>query len=722
MAAQTLVRSRAFALLLLALLAAGAVQQTLVVSEYLREDPFARRLLLDADVYWTWSGDIAAGRLVGATPFLSAPLYAYLLGLVRALGGGLATVYALQGALRLATAALLALCGRRRFSGAVGLAAAGIYLTLTDPAAESCRVLNGTLQAFLAVAALQQMFRVQETPRPGRLWALGALLGVNALANPPMLAAIPLAALWVALAGDRGARRPLRAVPVLAAALLALAPATLHNWLACREVILVSSQAGITFAHGNEPGADGTYFGVPGVSTDRKRQNRDALRMVQAATGRSTWRAVNAYFLRRGLENWAADPGWAVGLAARKAWWFLAGRNYGDIYLPTLERDDGYLDRLTLAPLPVAWCALPALASLVFLGLRRRAPEWLLALLPMAVVCVFWYTPRYRLPAVPMLALLAAWSLERIVAAWRRPSLATAGLALAWVAGLASGPLNAAVGIDRPDGARASYERKLGQAYLEDGRFAQAQIHLERALQLQPDNIDARALLAETFRQRGEAERALPILRELASEAEDNSLVHAFLALTLAEQATKSRDPDLAAEAEAALKDFIAREPDDWQGPWNFGMFLDSFGRLEEAVYQYEEAVRLGSARPEVAMRLAQTRAELLDFYRAQAPSNPSVANALAWRLAAAPDPSAAALDEALRWAQAANEATGYADPDHLDTLALVLAQLGRLQEAVATAEKALEAARAGGRQDLAPDIQERLRDYRARAAYRMER
>ena len=116
------------------LLGVGLLSQTLIVAQQLASDPLALTPVNDARVYWEWAGDIASGKLVGATPFLSAPLYPYLLGILRAFGGGLVAAYVLQAALHLATVALLFRAGERRFGLAAGFTGAALYLALLEPA------------------------------------------------------------------------------------------------------------------------------------------------------------------------------------------------------------------------------------------------------------------------------------------------------------------------------------------------------------------------------------------------------------------------------------------------------------------------------------------------------------------------------------------------------------------------------------------------------------
>ncbi len=78
--------SRRFRLQLAGACLLGLVLQALFRWLEWGADPLARVPLDDAGVYWDWAGAIAGGRLVGDEPFLSAPLYPYFLGLLRALG------------------------------------------------------------------------------------------------------------------------------------------------------------------------------------------------------------------------------------------------------------------------------------------------------------------------------------------------------------------------------------------------------------------------------------------------------------------------------------------------------------------------------------------------------------------------------------------------------------------------------------------------------------
>lgn len=99
-------------------------------------------------------------------------------------------------------------------------------------------------------------------------------------------------------------------------------------------------------------------------------------------------------------------------------------------------------------------------------------------------------------------------------------------------------------------------------------------------------------------------------------------------------------------------------------------------------------------------------------------PGYATVANNLAWLLATHPDARLRDGTEALRHAERAVVLTR-ARPETLDTLAAAQAEAGQAGRAVATAERALSAARAAGNEALAAQVEAHLARYRAGRPWR---
>jgi spermidine synthase len=100
-------------------------------------------------------------------------------------------------------------------------------------------------------------------------------------------------------------------------------------------------------------------------------------------------------------------------------------------------------------------------------------------------------------------------------------------------------------------------------------------------------------------------------------------------------------------------------------------------------------------------------------------PDNVPVLNDLAWLLATTGDVSAEDANKAVKYAQHVCDLTGYKKPEFLDTLAVAYAAAGRFEDAVNTANQAIDIARAGNQEDLANEIQSRMKLYQAGQPYR---
>ncbi len=468
----------------------------------------------DASTYWSWSEEIADGQLVGETPFLSAPLYPYFLGLVRALGGGLLTVFALQLLLRSLTAYFLARIGGR-LGGHLGygLAAAAVFLCLSEPAFYATRVLNVSLQLFTVVVLLYLCMGLRHA-EPKRQLVCGVVLALTILSNPSLLIVLPVFALWLGLRGSGMAQTAL----VVGTCVMCLLPATIHNYLATKdspggsEFIFLSAQAGVTFSHGNAPGANGTYQPLEGVSANRDRQNQDAYDHVFAATGEQGWSHTSSYFLSQGLDYLLGNPGEAIALEFQKLRWFFAGDRYGDLYNISLENADDSFPRPI--PLPSGFLPLPWILPWAFLGLwilwRRQGRDFLpfaaLLLAPLVVVLVFWFSPRYRLPIAPVAALLApfgvAWMAQKLGQRFSFPTpkgTLTTGALLALVPGALITTWSRATDFDSVEGLAARYELHNGLNALELNQAEESLRRFRRALELGHEDAVLHESMAEAL-------------------------------------------------------------------------------------------------------------------------------------------------------------------------------------------------------------------------------
>jgi spermidine synthase len=121
---------------------------------------------------------------------------------------------------------------------------------------------------------------------------------------------------------------------------------------------------------------------------------------------------------------------------------------------------------------------------------------------------------------------------------------------------------------------------------------------------------------------------------------------------------------------------------------------LVQLGRLQEALGHWEQASRIKPDRSEVE-------------------------NNLAWLLATLAPADGGDTVRAVTLAERACELTNNRAAADLDTLAVAYAAAGRFNDAVATAQKAIELAKAAGQSQLVEEIELHLELYRAGRPYR---
>ncbi len=248
----------------------------------------------------------------------------------------------------------------------------------------------------------------------------------------------------------------------------------------------------------------------------------------------------------------------------------------------------------------------------------------------------------------------------------------------------AVGAYRAALKIDPRD---ATVRCHLGRALLRLGKPEEAASEYREAIRVRPGYARAHDDLGVLLLQRGEAAAAVTEFREVLKLDSNYPGVRNQLGQALAETG------DLAGAAES-FGLAVESEPSNADYRMNLGLAFQRLGRATEAAAQYQESLRL--------------KAE-----------NPPVMNALAWLLATSAEDRVRDGAEAVRWAERLCQMVGRDNPELLDTLAAAYAEVGRYDEAVQTARRALELASGGQQTELADQIRARLKLYEAGQPYR---
>lgn len=264
-----------------------------------------------------------------------------------------------------------------------------------------------------------------------------------------------------------------------------------------------------------------------------------------------------------------------------------------------------------------------------------------------------------------------------------------------------------------PGNPRARYDVAV---YLEQAGQIQAAIaHYQTAIQLKPTYVDALNNLGHALSMAGKTADAVVYLQRALAIKPDLAEAHCNLGYALAQQ---GKIRDAATEFEQALR----IRPDYADAHSNLGIVLSMEGKTQDAIGHWQQAVRLHPELPgphnNLAYGFAQTgrTREALAQYGQALRFNPDDAQtqiSFAKLLATTEPANGGDPGRAVALAERACQLTGNRDPSYLDTLAIAYAAANRFEDALKTAQNALQLARSAGLADLTREIEARLQHYR---------
>lgn len=270
-----------------------------------------------------------------------------------------------------------------------------------------------------------------------------------------------------------------------------------------------------------------------------------------------------------------------------------------------------------------------------------------------------------------------------------------------------------------------------GKALMEEGQYEEAIEHFTEALLIDPQYLQARGNLAIAFNELGVAlqkqnkvDQAIEKWEQAIQFNPEHSGAYFNIGLALA---VKGRHE----QAIKYFKQALQLKP-DWHEPYNdLGLAYAQLGREDLAVENYNKALQLKPDYADAHYNLGclyyrQGKVELAVSHWTQTallkPDFVEVLTNLAWILATTQNDNIYNPDEAVKYAKQACELTNHEQIGTLDTLAIAYAAASRFEQAIETAKRAIELAKAGGKKDLAEEIQKRLELYEAGQPYRQKK
>jgi len=702
------------------ILAVGALA-VLVRLIYLFEagdDPTFQHPIVDCAEYDHLAKALAQGRNPWPGALTRPPLYPGLLAVVYWLCGvKLTAAYVFHALLGGLTCVLTCLLGRRLFDRRVGLAA-GIVVALYGPMIffDMRRLASGlVVLCYLAVLLLAVRAAARRTPLS---WlACGIATGVAALARPsiaPFFLIVLTAWIIVQAGRERRWRARLLALTALASgSVLPIVPVTVRNYLACGEFIPVAALSGLNLYIGNNPEWQRTIALRPGPGWN-------TLTRLPHANGQVSHTGIEAYFRGRVTDYVRNQPGdFLAGLLRKTRLYFNAREVPRNFDLHTHRRFSRSLSTLVwqMGPFAFPFGVLLPLAVVGFAAGCRQRPQCWLAMGFVAAaagsVILFFNASRYRMPIVPVLAVLAVSALVWLCRQVGTGRLRRFGVGLAAV-------VVAGIGVNLPAAAptdQVNFEAELYDSVAarlaSEGDLGRAKLTWMRALRIAPDWAEPYCslshlslILGQPAEARRYAQRAVQLDPELAD---------ARLCLGTALMRLQLYDA-----SDAEFREAIRIEPGHPTAHAMLGQLFIARGQPAGAIEHLRRSIHFNNTDPATYVdladalikqgRYAEALSALEDATRRL--PNPDLRNTLAWLLATCPDPVLRDPERAVRLAEQNVTESQARNPIHLDTLAAAYASAGRFEKAAEWATRALGLATAAGANDLARGLSARRQLY----------
>lgn len=593
--------------------------------------------IMDSEYYDRMAQRILEGQVAQDRAFFMGPLYPYFLAVVYAvLGHSIAAVRIIQAVGGAATVVMAYLLGVRFFRPTIAFVAAVMLLFYGTATFFEGQLLMTWLGTFLNMALLLTLTREKESP--WKYVLAGALLGLSALARANVLVMLPVVLMWFFMRRD--ARRVRHAGLFTAAMVIAILPVTVHNIVASKSFVPVTSNGGVNFYIGNSAQATGIFYPPKGINIV---DDESIERHVERLVGREMTDAeLSRYWYDESFAYIRSNPAPYARLLARKTAMFFNGYE-----VPQIESFDAA--RREHATLRMFFFPFWAILVLGLVGVVATIRAWRRNFLLLGYVLafslsiiLFFVTSRYRVQIVPVLSLFAAhallMTLPQIARSLRR-SVLPIGLFIALIV-LTRPSLFALPPQDVEWRELTHRARRLSRI----GEHTAALGEIAKAIEIHPDNPDSYLQRAVIHKGNGDLFRAIEDYSRALDLDYDMPTVHYDLGQTLRQakmygpairsyEAAVTLDPRML-EAynnlgiayremknhEKAIESFqkvIDRDPTYTKAYNNLGASLAELGHLDEAATVFEKAITVDPTYPNSYKNLAMVTIQRKDVDRA---------------------------------------------------------------------------------------------------------
>jgi len=549
---------------------------------------------MDPAMYSNWAISIAQGDIIGKEIFPAMPLYPYFLGFLYFLTNfSIFNARLIQFLLGSFSAFLVYFLAREIF-GKRPAAISGVIAALYAPFIfYEGMFVPAALVMFLFLLSALILVLIKDDLKAKNWFIFGILAGLTALANASMLIVLIILPLLFL-------KKDLKKLLFLyAAVILIIGCVAARNYYVGKDLVLITSQGGVNFYIGNNPGATGRFSSI----TDSIQGSKDLIQDTRILAeknkgGKLKPSEISAFWTKKALGFITRHPVKYSKLVLNKFYIFWDGFEYPDV-------EDYYFAKkftpVLRLPLFVFWFVAPfALCGIIFSLKYWRKALVLYIFLGASIIGILlmFVNSRYRIAAMPFIIIFCGFAVSYF---WE--SLTSRGFKKAALFLLVLIASFVFVNLDaqKPDYALAYYN--LSALYFNRGEYDNAITAARQAIDIVPSALLPRHILGMAYFYKKDDKEAL---RQLNAALEIEPSFAPALSF-LGEIYLSKNDFN---KARAVLERAVSADPDDFTSRILLGNVYYNEGEIQKAAQQYREALRIQPDNKFAIERLKKSRNE----------------------------------------------------------------------------------------------------------------
>ena len=379
--------------------------------------PIWDQLTVDNYYHHHWAQSIASGNLFGDTTYFRAPFYVFVLGAVYALAGASLWAARIMGlVIGLASIGLTWALGRKVFDNRVAVGGALVQALFPVVIYFESELLLDSVFTVLLQATVYFLLCWQQTNAHRHALATGLLMGLAVITRPTALALVPVIVIYqlVARADLRFRLRTPGILWLVLPLVIVVGAVFIRNMAVASDPVLVSSQGGINLYIGNNEEADGVTARMPEPLGNNWRI-AEVSYLAELEAGRKLRPGeISSFWTSKAIDWMTSHPINFASLYLSKCYYAFTDQLLSNNR--NLERFFAGIWLLHYNPLSFGWLLAFAVLGLVAGYAAGPRARFLLLLITVyvALISLFFFNTRFRLPLLPYFILLAVYGLFAI--------------------------------------------------------------------------------------------------------------------------------------------------------------------------------------------------------------------------------------------------------------------------------------------------------------------